>query len=59
MLQIIPLLCLVLFVLFLEIRLKREIMQIEEQFKEFKKLIDTNALGIKENKANIDKLNHE
>lgn len=64
MLHILPVLCLIFFVLFLELQLKKEMYEIERQFKELKKLIDSNALGIRnnkdkieENKTNIDKLN--
>lgn len=50
MIHILPILCLLIFVFFLEIRIKHELMEVEQKFKILKE-------EIKENKEVISKMN--
>nr|DAR22961.1 MAG TPA: hypothetical protein [Caudoviricetes sp.] len=57
MYHFVPIICLIIFVLFLEIRLKRELTEVEEEFKALKKAILENREKILENKNIISGLN--
>ena len=57
MIHVLPITCLIIFVLFLEIRLKRELIEVEEEFKALKKAILENREKILENKNIISGLN--
>lgn len=57
MIHVLPITCLIIFVLFLEIRLKRELTEVEEEFKALKKAILENREKILENKNIISGLN--
>ncbi len=56
MLHILPVLCLIFFVLFVEIQLKKELHQIEEDFELLKKAIRKNKTNIDINSKNIQKI---
>lgn len=51
--HVVPILCLIIFVLFVEIELKRKLEEIEEEFNNLKKHIKNNKNAIDENKSNI------
>ena len=57
MIHIVPILCLIIFVFFLEIRIKHELMEVEQKFKILKEEILKNREKIKENKKVISKIN--
>ena len=50
MIHIVPIFCLIIFVFFLEIRIKHELMEVEQKFKILKEDILKNREEIKENK---------
>lgn len=52
-----PILCLLIFVFFLEIRIKHELMEVEQKFKILKEEILKNREKIKENREVISKMN--
>ena len=56
MIYIVPIFCLIIFVFFLEIRIKHELMEIEQKFKILKEEILKNREKIKENKEVISKI---
>lgn len=65
MLHVVPILCLIFFIWFLEMQIKKEMDNISEEFKELKKKIvsnkdqiDNNRALIDINRTNIDKLEH-
>ena len=57
MIHVLPIICLIIFIFFLEIRLKRELTEVGEEFKALKKAIFENREKIKENKEIISKMN--
>ena len=57
MAHILPILCLLIFVFFLEIRIKHELIEVEQKFKILKEEILKNREKIKENKEEISKMN--
>lgn len=57
MTHILPMLCLLVFVFFLEIRIKHELMEVEQKFKILKEEILKNREKIKENREVISKMN--
>ena len=57
MIHIVPILCLIIFVFFLEIRIKHELMEVEQEFKILKEEILKNREKISENKKVISKMN--
>ena len=57
MIHIVPILCLIIFVFFLEIRIKHELIEVEQEFKILKEEILKNREEIKENKEVISKMN--
>ena len=57
MIHIVPILCLIIFVFFLEIRIKHELMEVEQKFKILKEEILKNREKISENKKVISKMN--
>ena len=57
MIHVLPIICLIIFIFFLEIRLKRELTEVGEEFKTLKKAIFENREKIKENKEVISKMN--
>ena len=57
MTHVLPMLCLLIFVFFLEIRIRRELMEVEHEFKILKEEILKNRKKIKENKEEISKIN--
>lgn len=57
MTHILPIICLIIFIFFLEIRLKRELTEIGQEFKILKEEILKNREKIKENKEVISKMN--
>lgn len=56
MTHILPMLCLLIFVFFLEIRIKHELMEVEQKFKILKEEILKNREKIKENREVISKI---
>ena len=50
MIHVLPIICLIIFIFFLEIRLKRELTEVREEFNALKKAIFENREKIKENK---------
>ena len=56
MTHILPILCLLIFVFFLEIRIRNELMEVEHEFKILKEEILKNREKIKENKEKISKI---
>lgn len=56
MTHILLILCLLIFVFFLEIRIKYELMEVEQKFKILKEEILKNREKIKENKEVISKI---
>ena len=57
MTHVLPMLCLLIFVFFLEIRIRHELMEVEHEFKILKEEILKNREEIKENKEVISKTN--
>ena len=57
MTHILPILCLLIFVFFLEIRIKHELMEVEQKFKILKEEILKNRGKITENRELISKMN--
>lgn len=57
MTHILPIIFLIIFIFFLEIRLKRELTEIGQEFKILKEEILKNREKIKENKEVISKMN--
>lgn len=57
MTHILPILCLLVFVFFLEIRIKHELMEVEQEFKILKEEILKNREKIKKNEEVISKIN--
>lgn len=57
MTHILPILCLLVFVFFLEIRIKHELMEVEQEFKILKEEILKNREKIKKNEEVISKMN--
>ena len=57
MMHVLPMLCLLVFVFFLEIRIKHELMEVGQEFKTLKEEILKNREKIKENKEAISKIN--
>ena len=57
MTHILPILCLLIFVFFLEIRIKHEFMEVGQKFKILKEEILKNREKIKENREVISKMN--
>lgn len=55
--HVLPMLCLLVFVFFLEIRIKHELMEVGQEFKTLKEEILKNREKIKENKEAISKMN--
>ena len=56
MAHVLPIFCLLVFVFFLEIRIKHELMEVEQKFKILKEEILKNREKIKENKEVISKI---
>ena len=54
--HVLPMLCLLIFVFFLEIRIKHELMEVEQKFKILKEEILKNREKIKENREVISKI---
>lgn len=59
MIHVLPIICLIIFIFFLEIRLKRELTEVGEEFKALKKAIFENREKISENKEVISKMNEQ
>lgn len=57
MIHIVPIFCLIIFVFFLEIRIKHELREVEQKFKILKEEILKNREKISENKEVISKMN--
>ena len=57
MMHVLPMLCLLVFVFFLEIRIRHELMEVEQKFKILKEEILKNREKIKENREVISKMN--
>lgn len=57
MTHVLPMLCLLIFVFFLEIRIRHELMEVEHKFKILKEEILKNREKIKENKEVISRMN--
>lgn len=57
MMHVLPILCLLIFVFFLEIRIKHELMEVEQEFRILKEEILKNREKIKENEEIISKMN--
>ena len=57
MIHIVPIFCLIIFVFFLEIRIKHELIEVEQKFKILKEEILKNREKISENKKVISKMN--
>jgi hypothetical protein len=58
MLHIIPILCLIFFIFFVEIQLKKEITSIEKEFTSLKELILKNKEQIEQNRLTLEKSNN-
>ena len=56
MIHVLPIFCLLIFIYFLEIRIKHELMEVEQKFKILKEEILKNREKIKENKEVISKI---
>ena len=56
MTHILPILCLLIFVFFLEIRIRNELMEVGQEFKILKEEVLKNREKIKENKEVISKM---
>ena len=66
MLHVVPILCLIFFILYIEFQLKKEMHNIEQEFKEVKEKILNNRSEIyvnrekiEQNRIDIDKLNDD
>ena len=57
MIHALPIFCLLIFIYFLEIRIKHELMEVEQKFKILKEEILKNREKISENKKVISKMN--
>ena len=57
MIHVLPIICLIIFIFFLEIRIRNELMEVEHEFKILKEEILKNREKIKENKEEISKIN--
>ena len=57
MIHVLPIICLIIFIFFLEIRIRHELMEVEHEFKILKEEILKNREKIKENKKVISKIN--
>ena len=57
MIHVLPIICLIIFIFFLEIRIRNELMEVEHEFKILKEEILKNREKIKENKEVISKMN--
>ena len=57
MIHVLPIICLIIFIFFLEIRIRNELMEVEQEFKILKEEILKNREKIKENKKVISKIN--
>lgn len=57
MTHVLPILCLLIFVFFLEIRIKHELMEVDQEFRILKEEILKNREKIKENEEIISKMN--
>ena len=57
MTHVLPILCLLIFVFFLEIRIRHELMEVGQKFKILKEEILKNREKIKENREVISKMN--
>lgn len=57
MIHVLPIICLIIFIFFLEIRIRHELMEVEHEFKILKEEILKNREKIKENKEVISKMN--
>lgn len=56
MTHILPILCLLIFIFFLEIRIRNELMEVEQKFKILEEEILKNREKIKENREVISKI---
>ena len=56
MTHILPILCLLIFIFFLEIRIRNELMEVDQKFKILKEEILKNREKIKENREVISKI---
>ena len=54
MLHIVPILCLIFFVVYVELQLKKEMHNIEQEFKELKERIVSNKNEIRVNREKIE-----
>ena len=57
MIYVLSIICLIIFIFFLEIRIRNELMEVEHEFKILKEEILKNREKIKENKKVISKIN--
>lgn len=57
MIHVLPIFCLLIFIYFLEIRIKHELREVEQKFKILKEEILKNREKISENKEVISKMN--
>lgn len=57
MIHVLPIFCLLIFIYFLEIRIKHELMEVEQKFKILKEEILKNREKISKNKEVISKMN--
>ena len=57
MIHVLPIICLIIFIFFLEIRIRHELMEVEQEFKILKEEILKNREKINENKKVISKIN--
>ena len=57
MIHALPIFCLLIFIYFLEIRIKHELMEVEQKFKILKEEILKNREKISKNKEVISKMN--
>ena len=57
MIHVLPIICLIIFIFFLEIRIRNELMEVEHEFKILKEEILKNREKIKENMEVISKMN--
>ena len=57
MIHVLPIICLIIFIFLLEIRIRNELMEVEQEFKILKEEILKNREKIKENKEVISKIN--
>ena len=57
MIHVLPIFCLLIFIYFLEIRIKHELIEVEQKFKILKEEILKNREKISENKEVISKMN--